>query len=664
MKRLQEEMKERKQTAEQEYTLENQLLQAAPNMSVPTSQPGDSLDDSGANDAEDAKMAAMVDAEEAARKSDGAPKDEDPAEKRFFDDDLDRQHYISAEEEATRRGLYAGDPSSFVELHPHEPWQRPPSSTLSNLREKAAEQRRKAESAEEKLSDEADEDDPRLDDEDSSFLEAANDDGDEDVREAEQDVDRAGSRLAKAAEVEREQRQEQLRKDPELGAIAKRFDADQDEYESHPGSFLQAREIPALKPHRDDWRPSEDDLGRVHQNLHALHDYFSQVHKRFEADETTATAAPGSPATSFAQVVARYPRYHHRAGGEGKYVDTDTVPSLKQRVDPMGEMEEMRKEWKRDEAHFRAEKDEEDTSEEPPAIVQAEEDLGKAEEAEKEEDQRAREQNRMESVQEQPMAAEAEEHLASMLGKPPLPTDATDEIAELTRKPPVGWIGPSSLLDRGDTLAAESAAVQHGLAKLEERMRHAEDTIAAPGTESKLARLTAEKVGEKGAADPLAAMLAQGSGKSAKRALAMEGDAQKLLDSWAKKPHGTSLAELDPDAHRLALEREQEMQDQIDDDRMHLQGRVSKFRPSRERVLALGAKDSLGDDPSTHALGQITPLEYQVNHLLPKDLLQLKHTLDNLPYKTDPQWFSGDGLIPEKIGEAKAKEIEEERRHH
>merc|ERR1719446_117892 len=262
----------------------------------------------------------------------------------------------------------------------------------------------------------------------------------------------------------------------------------------------------------------------------------------------------------------------------------------------------------------------------------------------------------MESVQEQPMAAEAEEHLASMLGKPPLPTDATDEIAELTHKPPVGWIGPSSLLE-GDNLATERAAVQKSLAKLEERMRHAEDTIAAPGTESKLARLTAEKVGEKGAADPLAAMLAQSSGKTAKRAAAMEGDAQKLLASWAKQPHGTSLAELDPGAHQLALEREAEMQDQIDADRIHL-GR--KIHPTRERVLALAGKDSLGDDPSTHALAQITPLEYELHHEVPKALEDLRNTLDNPPYKADKGWFSGDGLIDEKLGEERAKAIEEE----
>ena len=87
--------------------------------------PGEgNMDDSSATDAEDQKMAAMVDAEEAARKTDGAPKDEDPAEKRFFDDDDKREHYLSAEAEAARRGLYAGDPSSFAEVA-HEPWQRP-----------------------------------------------------------------------------------------------------------------------------------------------------------------------------------------------------------------------------------------------------------------------------------------------------------------------------------------------------------------------------------------------------------------------------------------------------------------------------------------------------------------------------------------------------------
>merc|ERR1719359_1510212 len=245
----------------------------------------------------------------------------------------------------------------------------------------------------------------------------------------------------------------------------------------------------------------------------------------------------------------------------------------------MGEIDEMRHEWKREEARFRAEADEEDSSEQPPALVQAEEMLGHAEEQEKEADARAREQNRIESVQDQPMAAEAEEHLAAMLGKPPLPTDPEDVIAELTHKPPVGWIGPSSLAEtaRGvDPLADERAAVQKGLAKLQERMRHAEDTIAAPGTESKLARLAADKVGqgEQGAEDPLAAMLAEHGGSGgghATRAKAMDSDAQKLLASWAKKPHGSgsSLAELsDPAGHRLAVEREDEMHAQLDQDRL------------------------------------------------------------------------------------------------
>lgn len=657
MKRLHDEMVERNQTTEQEYTLEEKLLHDTPDVNVPTLAPGEGLDDSSASDAEDQKMAAMVDAEEAARKENGAPKDEDPTEKRFFDDDTSREHWVSAEAEAARRGLYAEEPSSFVEVA-HQPWTRPPSADLSSLRERAAEQRRKAEKAETKLADEADEDDPRLGDDDSSLLEEApDDDGNAEVAQAEADVSRASGRLAKAWKVAAH-REEQLRKDPELGPIAKRFDTDQDEYESSHSSLLQAREFPALAPRQDGWRPSGEDLGRVHANMHALHDYFSKVHQRVENDE----AAPSKAATpaSLAQVgEARFGPYHHRAGGEGKYVDTDTVPhALEGHADPMGEIDAMRHEWKRDEARFRAEADEEDSSDEPPALVQAEESLSHAAEQEKEADARALEKNRIESVQEQPMAAEAEEHLAAMVGKPPLPTDPTDEIAELTHKPPLGWIGPSSgwvgassLLDRGpNPLADERAAVQKGLAKLAERMRHAEDTIAAPGTESKLARLTAAKVGqgESSEEDPLAAMLAEGGGgHSAKRAAAMSSDAQKLLESWAKKPHaGTSLAELsDPAYHRLALERQAEMEDQLDRDQLDLKEHESKKLAlgNRDRVLAFAKDDDgLGPDPPTRALGRITPLEYALHHRLPQELQELQDTLDNPPYKTDPNWFHGE----------------------
>lgn len=597
LKHIQEDMLERNRTAAEKYAAVTALLHAADALQVPTAPPG-ALGNAPEDDAqsdEDARMVALVDAQ-----ADGPPeptrdpmRSDQPA--RFLDEDEEVE--VDDRTEAERRGLFV--PSSLAELG--APWRRVPSPTLRALRERSRDQRRAAHEAEAKLAAEAEDAEPE------SLLQARREapGAAEAEARAAQYLGRAEERLDTAAAAG-EERQAMLRQDPSLGPIVKRFDADQEEFEEDEARKHRAASLLQIEPlAKRKGKRGAADLGRVHANLQALQRYFHGVHQRFEA----------APPASLAQVGAR-----HRAGGQAEYQPEEVQrllqPASEPQMSPMREMDEMRKEWRAASAHFRAEEDEVSNRDPPPALIDADEQLTRARAQDRAQVAQAREQLRMNVVK---------------------------DLSEKSEQP-FGW-RPESLLQE-TPLAAEKADVQRGLDKLAARMRHAEQTIAEPGTLSQLDRLAEAKAAPE--ADPLAAMLsAQTSHPSGQRAAALESDSAKLLASWAKQP--TSLAELSPALHKFEaalskrrggtskshdVGRQAEETEKFGEDKQHLQEHMDaiKRRANAHEEVPEAEEPEL----TPQQLGHADPFEYGVDHDLPKAIAHLQNLINHPAYLDDP----------------------------